>query len=144
MSRTDRPAAPSDARPEAASDARIDSSVQPTDAPPAEERVCSPNGIATTCDPIAGTGCKAGSCYPAKGGFACVCPAGTAASGEPCGTSKECLPGRVCVGATAPGVCRPVCDPGASTCPASSDCTAITGYGGKLGYCDPAPVDAGP
>jgi hypothetical protein len=55
--------------------------------------------------------------------------------------SRDCLPGRVCVGSVAPGVCRPVCDPAAPTC-INADCTAITGYTG-LGYCDPIPDGGG-
>jgi hypothetical protein len=107
----------------------------------AGERTCSPNGILATCDPLAQTGCKEGACYPAKGGFACVCPEGTIGEGSACNLTRECAPGLVCAGTSAPGVCRQVCDTAAPTCDAGS-CIPLTAFPG-FGYCAPGSADAG-
>lgn len=107
----------------------------------AGERTCSPNGILAACDPLAQTGCKEGACYPAKGGFACVCPPGTIGEGSACNSTRECAAGHVCAGTSAPGLCRRVCDPAAPACDAGS-CTPLAAFPG-LGYCAPGAADAG-
>lgn len=99
--------------------------------------VCSPNGIPMPCDPLSaqGSGCFEGNCYITSNGPACLCPAGTAPDGGSCEFTTDCEPAHVCVGAVAPGVCRPTCDPSQPVC-AVGDCITITTYP-EYGYCQP-------
>lgn len=95
---------------------------------------CSPTGVAATCDPIGSTGCTKGACYITKQGTACVCPTGTTKNGEACSTSTECVPGHVCAGSKAPGICSKICDPTrANPCAGGYTCVKISGM--SYGYC---------
>jgi hypothetical protein len=116
------------------------------DLPPPSEGVaspdtgtCSPEGISTACDPSVGSGCGVeGWCYLiSQTGTACVCPAGTAATGDACNTTTDCTPGNVCAGTSPPGTCRALCDPSDPQCDAQEKCTPISAFPG-YGYCEPA------
>jgi len=99
---------------------------------------CSATGSPTSCDPAQVSGCLVGSCYVVKyKGPSCVCPEGTAAPGDACGTTTECQPGHACVGTVAPGVCRPTCSTLASDCTSGEVCIEITDWA-PWGYCIPA------
>lgn len=98
---------------------------------------CSATGSPTTCDPVQVSGCLAGSCYIILNkGSSCVCPEGTAATGDPCNTTAECAPGNVCAGTVAPGTCRATCDTASPNCDATETCNAINGLP-QWGYCTP-------
>lgn len=121
------------------------SDISTADLPPPSEGVvspdtgtCSPAGISTACDPSVGSGCGGeGWCYLLSLiGTACVCPAGTAATGDTCNTTIECAPGNVCAGTSPPGTCRVICDPNASQCDAQEKCTPISAHP-QYGYCEP-------
>jgi hypothetical protein len=96
--------------------------------------LCSPSGVATACNPIAVTGCTAGACYLTTPGTVCVCPAGTQVLGGTCMTTTDCQPGHVCAGTSAPGICRPMCDPAAPKCGANEFCINVTLHP-TFGYC---------
>lgn len=103
---------------------------------------CSASGVPGPCDPIGPSGCAQGACYllPVLG-QACVCPIGTISEGSPCNTTKLCVPGKLCAGNQAPGICRKVCRPDASTCPTGMFCRSLSAQP-AYGYCDPS-ADAG-
>ncbi len=98
--------------------------------------VCSPAGVATSCDPVAQTGCAAGACYMVGGkGKACVCPQGTTPAGGACNTTVECATGFGCQGDQPPGTCRRFCTT-SDTCAGNETCRPITGYP-SMGLCVP-------
>jgi hypothetical protein len=101
----------------------------PQDGPALEaSSSCSALGVSATCDPLTTSGCSQGSCYIVLNkGSACVCPAGTIATGGACFTTVECAPGNVCA-APKPGTCRATCArKDASTCPGGQSCQEING-----------------
>jgi hypothetical protein len=106
--------------------------------PGPDAALCSPAGVATSCDPIAASGCAAGRCYVLKGtGPACVCPEGGADEGGSCSTTTDCKAGHVCAGSSSPGTCRVTCDPQRSDpCGSGASCVPITSIPG-YGYCSP-------
>ena len=98
---------------------------------------CSPTGKPAWCNPIQDTGCVGGHCYVIKDqGTSCVCPQGSAGTGESCNTTTECVAGHVCAGTQPPGVCRANCDPKIPDCPAGMKCTPIQYYW-DYGFCEP-------
>jgi hypothetical protein len=107
------------------------------DAPPRPDAaLCSPDGVAASCDPVALTGCAAGFCYVLKSkGPACVCPEGTAGRDKSCSTTTDCEAGHVCAGGSQPGTCRATCDPQKSdACGAGATCVQIASFP-SYGYC---------
>jgi len=108
---------------------------QKAEGPTADVAGCLPTGVVATCDPLTPSGCNQGTCYIVLNkGSACVCPAGTIVTGDPCFTTVECAPGNVCA-APSPGTCRRTCPrQDASTCPGVESCQEINGLP-KWGYC---------
>jgi hypothetical protein len=107
------------------------------DQSPHDRGICSPSGVVASCDPLTNSGCSSGDCYITKAGYACVCPVGTATTGQACNTTTDCAPTNVCAGQSPPGTCRLICDPNAAIpCSGGELCIMIQGQA-VVGYCQP-------
>ena len=87
------------------------------------------------CDPVAGCGCAAGQrCAVVADALACVAEGGTAAYGEPCGTSAECVAGHGCHAGRCLEYCRSYqdCGAGGVVC---GDVIGVSGLPNGLDVC---------
>jgi hypothetical protein len=109
-------------------------------------RSCAAGSPQRCCDPLGGAaGCDVGQfCYlvpPDPSGdnrTVCDYTTGGGARGVQCTSSRECMSGWTCYGASPgiAGVCRMVCDPMAAT-PCGTDGGPCLAYGKQFGVCSP-------
>lgn len=107
-------------------------------------RSCNSAAPQPCCNPLENTGCDVGQfCYlvapdPVSRDNRTACDYSTGAGGRtsPCNSSRDCMPGWTCFGASVgvTGVCRRVCDPKAAN-PCGVGGGACGDYGNQYGVC---------